>query len=611
MVPVPATLRNGFHPEDGLENRANRENAAEDDLVTAAGPSFLLVSAAAQLPMVVSAVEGSVRVGLDLETTGLDPRKDRVRLLSLAVDTSEPGETFTYLLDVFQLDPRPLFEALAGVELVIHNAAFDLQFLARLGFVPGKVTDTLLLSQVLDGPHGGKGYHTLAGCVRRHLEQELSKDLQRSDWSGTLTAEQLAYAAGDAQVLRPLAAALEAKVTEAGMRDAAALELRALPAVVWTSGSGVGFDAGSWRTLAHEAAADAERLAKELDRAAPRPSQPDLLGGGWNWDSPEQVKQVFGALGVELASTDDDALAACPHPLAATVREYRSAGKRASTYGEGWVKGALAGDRLFAEWRQIGCITGRMAARSPNLQNLPGDVRYRRCFLAPPGRVLVKADYSQIELRIAAKMSGDRAMLGAYARGLDLHTLTARKMLGRDEVTPAERKLAKPVNFGLIYGLSARGLRAKAKAEYGLDLTAEQAEGYRQAFFAAYPGIARWHQQVRRARATETRTLTGRRAAVKADDFPGKKVNYMVQGTGGDGIKLALALLRERREQAPGAFPVLAVHDEIVVEAPADQADTVAAWLKQAMLDGMTGLLAPVPVEVEVQIGRTWGGDAV
>src|SRR5262249_39811331 len=161
-------------------------------------------------------------------------------------------------------------------------------------------------------------------------------------------------------------------------------------------------------------------------------------------------------------------------------------------------------------------------------------------------------------LRIAAKMSGDAAMLDAYARGLDLHTLTARKMLGREEVTPGERKLAKPVNFGLIYGLSARGLRAKAKAEDGLDLTAEQADGYRQAFFAAYPGIARWHNQVRRQRATETRTLTGRRAAVQADDFPGKKVNYRVQGTGGDGIKLALALLWERREQVPGAFPVLA-----------------------------------------------------
>jgi DNA polymerase I len=106
-----------------------------------------------------------------------------------------------------------------------------------------------------------------------------------------------------------------------------------------------------------------------------------------------------------------------------------------------------------------------MSSSSPNLQNLPGDERYRRCFRAPAGRVLIRADYSQIELRIAARISGDKALLDAYARGLDVHTLTARSMTGKQDVTPAERKLAKPVNFGLIYGLSAGTLRRKALAE--------------------------------------------------------------------------------------------------------------------------------------------------
>src|SRR5262249_17863638 len=149
---------------------------------------------------------------------------------------------------------------------------------------------------------------------------------------------------------------------------------------------------------------------------------------------------------------------------------HRTASKLSSTYGPTWYAKGLYDARLSTDWKQIGCITGRMAAASPNMQNLPAHERYRRCFRAPDGRVLLRADYSQIELRIAAKVTGDEAMLDAYATGQDLHTLTARQMTGKAEVTKAERNMAKPVNFGLIYGLSAGSLMRKAKAEYGLDL---------------------------------------------------------------------------------------------------------------------------------------------
>jgi DNA polymerase-1 len=182
-------------------------------------------------------------------------------------------------------------------------------------------------------------------------------------------------------------------------------------------------------------------------------------------------------------------------------------------------------------------------------------------------------------------------------------------MTGKEQVTKAERQLAKPVNFGLIYGLGANSLRRKAQADYGLDLSPGDAERYRAAFFRTYPGIARWHQQIRRDRATEVRTLAGRRVKVEANGFYGGKANYAVQGSGGDGLKLALALLWERRHEAPGAFPVAVVHDEIVVECEADQAGAAGAWLRQAMLDGMQPLIDPVPVEVEVKASRTWGGD--
>jgi DNA polymerase-1 len=218
----------------------------------------------------------------------------------------------------------------------------------------------------------------------------------------------------------------------------------------------------------------------------------------------------------------------------------------------------------------------------------------------------VKADYSQIELRIAAKITTDTAMLAAYLDGLDLHTLTAQRVLGLTEVTPEQRQLAKAVNFGLLYGMGARGFRLYAKGQYGLDLTEEQAGRYREAFFQAYPRLKRWHRSTPN-NPIATRTLAGRRR-LDVKRFT-EKLNTPVQGTGADGLKAGLALLWERREQIPGAFPVLVVHDEIVIECDDDQAEAAGDWLKAAMIDGMEPLIAPVSVGVDVKVGRTWGGN--
>jgi DNA polymerase-1 len=556
----------------------------------------------------LAACDRSERVALDTETTGLAAHRDRARLLQLAPDR----EPTVYLLDLFALPGEalaPLWAVLAGKRLVGHNLRFDLGMLAGLGFEPGDVSDTMLLSLLLHGPRQGKGFHGLERVAERELGRALPKDLQRSDWSEALSAGQLEYAARDAAVLLPLYSRLAGQVRAAGMARVAQLEMRCLPALAWLAGKCAPFDRAAWEALAEEAERAAADLGRQLDEQAPRRDGFLFSRDAWNWDSPGQVREAFAALGIDLEGTDDDALGAVDHPLAALVRRYRAAGKLASTYGLEWLAHVAADGRVYADWKQIGCITGRMASAKPNLQNLPGDSRYRACFRAPEGRVLVKCDYSQIELRLAAKVTGDRAMLDAYARGEDLHTLTARRMLGKAEVTAGERKLAKPVNFGLIYGLSAGSLRRKAKAEYGVDLSPEEAERYRRAFFAGYPGIAAWHRRLRRETAPVVRTLAGRRCRLPERHFYGTRANYTVQGTGGDGLKAALALLWERRGQCPGAFPVLIVHDEIVVEADAGHADAAAAWLKQAMLDGMAPLLDPVPVEVEVRVARTWGGD--
>jgi DNA polymerase-1 len=562
-------------------------------------PRFWLVTDANMLQTAVWAVDESTHIGVDVETTGLNPRRDRVRLLSLATERG------VYVVDVFQVHPRLLWDVLASRVLIGHNLAFDLAFLAGLEFEPGAVRDTLLLSQLLHA--GTSERHRLQDCALRELGRHLDKDLQKSDWSAVLTQEQLAYAAADVDVLVPLYRALDAKVKAAGLADVAEIERRCLPAMVWLSRAGVAFDVEAWNTLAVEADAEAHRLAAQLDAVAPAAQQPGLFGS-WSWDSPVQVKAALAAVGCVVESTDDDHLAAIDHPLAALLRNYRGARKRCTTYGKDWTKHVAADGQVYASWRQLGAAPGRMSCSAPNLQQLPRDAAYRRCFRAPPGRVLVKADYSQIELRIAAKVSGDKAMLAAYRAGEDLHTLTARLLLGREEVSKEDRQIAKSANFGLLYGMGPKGYRAYARSTYGVDMSQEQAQAYRAAFFKAYPGLQAWHRRIGRTRDTaiETRTLTGRRrlGVVRFTD----KLNTPVQGTGADGFKLALALLWERRGDMPDAFPVLAVHDEIVVECDQDQAETAGRWLRQAMLDAMTPLLDPVPVEVELTTAPTWGG---
>jgi DNA polymerase I len=269
--------------------------------------------------------------------------------------------------------------------------------------------------------------------------------------------------------------------------------------------------------------------------------------------------------------------------------------------------------RIYASWRQLRAATGRMACDHPNLQNIPRSGPLRSYIRAPEGRLFVIADYSQIELRIAAKISGDKEMLSAYAEGRDLHALTAQNLAGRNEVSNDNRKLAKAVNFGLLYGMGAKGLQAYALKSYGVEMTLEEAVLYRRRFFRTYPDLKRWHDNERRAwlrGGTETWTLSGRRRMYvqRLTDH----LNSPVQGTAADGLKLALTLLWEHRDECLGAMPILVCHDEVIVECDAEQAADAKAWLEKAMIGGMEVVLngtdeVHVPVEVESRIARSWG----
>jgi DNA polymerase I-like protein with 3'-5' exonuclease and polymerase domains len=546
-------------------------------------------------------------VGIDTETTGLYPARDRVRLLQISLGTD------VCLIDLFAFaEPAaaltPLFTALAEKEVVGHNIiAFDLPFLARLGFAPTRVFDTAIASRVVYA--GENTDHDLGTVVRRELDQELNKDQQDSDWkSPTLTQAQLAYAAADVGVLLPLTTAIRAKASQRKLEAVLNLEMRCGVPVARMAAQGVAFDTQPWLALADAAAARTEARAVEMNSLVPNPN---CLPGmsGWNWDSnTADVPAAFASVGLTLADTKEETLAGIDHPLARALLGYRSCTKKAGTYGRAWVTEHVTDGRVYATWNQCQAKTGRMSCSCPNLQQIPRSPEYRRCFIARPGYVLVKCDFSQIELRIAAKVTNDKRMLEAYRAGEDLHTLTAARFLGvdRSAVTKEARQMAKPVNFGAIYGLGPRSLRLKAKAEYGKDMTEDQAKGFLNAFFAEFPGVRAWHNSIKRQRATEVWTLGGRRVAVDADQFYGAKANYIVQGTGGDGLKRALVLVWERRAECPHAEVVLAVHDEIVLEVPEAGAEQAREWLGRCMVEAMTPLIEPVPVDVVVKSGTTW-----
>jgi DNA polymerase I-like protein with 3'-5' exonuclease and polymerase domains len=593
-------------------------------------PAYTLITDPAGFGAVVAAVEDSGGpVAVDCETTGLNPLSDEVRLLQVATERG------VFIVDLFALPDHDapvladLFDVLGRVEVVGHNAQFDLRFLARHGFTPDRVFDTMLASRTFHAgdrdENGARLKHGLEDVAARELGRTLDMAEQESDWSRpTLSPGQYAYAAADAEVLLPLAEALKSTLAAADLTDTAELEMRALPGVAWAAP--VTVDVAAWSAIAATAEAEVTRLADEMTTLAP--NRGDLFQSR-NCSSVEQVKVAFAALGIALGSTADDALAAIDHPLAAKLRDYRAATKRTGTYGKGWLRKHAAGGRVMPSWNQLGAESGRMSCSHPNLQNIPRGSEYRRCFVARPGHVLVKADYSQVELRVAAKVADEAVMIEAYRDGRDLHTLTAARITGKAEaeVTKADRQLAKAVNFGLLYGMGWKGLRGYALANYGVTLTDDQARDYRTAFFAAYPGLAAWHRRTRdritrlgRAFKTvhDVRTVTHRRRRTLPHfkkNAEGKlypnvtdAVNTPVQGTAADGLKIAVALLWERRVEALGAVPVIFCHDEIVVEAPEGEAANPREWLRCCMTEALAPLIDPVPVEVEVTVGRTWGG---
>ena len=613
--------------------KAAEVEAGLDPSLAAAG-EYETISTPQQLQGWLDALRAAGRFALDTETDSLDPMRARLIGLSFA---AEPGKAaylplgHDYPGAPAQLD---LAEALAMVRPLLEDAAvakvgqhgkYDLHVLRRHGIeVRGYRDDTMLESFVLNST---ASRHDMDSLARRYLgyetvkyEDVAGKGARKIPFSQVAIDDATRYAAEDADVTLRLHGALAPQLAaepalEQVYRE---IEMPLVAVLARVEANGVHIDADELRRQSAD-------LSKRMLAAQQKATE--LAGRSFNLDSPKQLQAVlFDELKLPALlktpkgqpSTNEEALEAIAdqHELPRTILEYRGLAKLRSTYTDKLPEMVNPDTgRLHTSYHQSGAATGRLSSSDPNLQNIPirseDGRRIRRAFVAPPGRVLLACDYSQIELRIMAHLSEDAGLLRAFAAGADIHRATAAEVFGRplEEVTTNERRAAKAINFGLMYGMSAFGLARNLGIDRG------QAQDYVALYFSRYPGVRDFMERMR-SQARErgyVETLFGRRLYL--NDINARNqglragaeraaINAPMQGTAADIIKRAMVSVDQwlagHRERA---LMILQVHDELVFEADADFIDTLRGEVVRRMAAAAE---LKVPLVVDAGIGANW-----
>ncbi|HET8733037.1 MAG TPA: DNA polymerase I, partial [Anaeromyxobacteraceae bacterium] len=584
---------------------------------------------AAALRAAAAALAGAQALGLLVVGAGEAPRTDPVVGLALAgggrafylpLGHRYLGAPAAPAAEEVRAALGPLLAGPAPVHA--HDRKGAMHALARLGLelaAPGE--DTGLLSRLLVPT---RREHALGDVARERCRVELPPEPgvgERKGGPGKEGAEVervAAWAAPAAAALPDLAAALLEAAGRAGLgRLYREVERPLVPVLRDMERDGIAVDKDAMAAMSAEFGAAMEDLEARMTAAA---------GHAFNVASTRELARVlFEELGLPVVkklktgpSTDVEVLErlAEQHPLPRLVLEHRSLSKLKGTYVDALPLLVDPADgRLHTTFHQAGAATGRLSSTDPNLQNIPVRTelsrRIRAAFVAPEGRRLVSADYSQIELRILAHYSGDPALLESFRTGEDVHTRTAAETYGvaPGEVTPEMRRVAKMLNFGIAYGLSAFGLSQR------LDLPPKEGQAIIDRYFARYAGVKRWLGEIVASarRDGEVRTLFGRvrpmpeisaRNPALRQGAERTAINTPIQGTAADLVKIAMlrvhaALARERLD----ARLLLQVHDELVVEAAERAVEPAAALLKREM-EAVEGL--SVPLVVEVGHGRSW-----
>ena len=564
------------------------------------------------------------------ETAGLDPHRAAIRLVQLY-----GGGDRVAVIDLLRLGERYAKSFLHRLEcrrLVAHNAAFELAFLAHNGIEPSEMHCTMQAARLLDGPGGTK----LAEVAERRLGVTIEKTLQTSDWSAPhLTLAQLEYAAADAVVTWHLAGNVLPRLAETA--PAYAIQLASLPAAVRMELRGFCLDVAGYEHLLAQLETEYETAKADYLAACRDIGRADLAARGVPQTPAEKIALLEALLSSEelaawvrtpkagsLSTRRPELRRAAHYPPIAALSRLGVLAKQLTTFGPTLAaKVSPVTRRIHAHYGIAATTSGRATCSQPNLQQIPRDKRFRALFAAATSYRLVVADYSSMELRAAAEISGDARMREAFARGLDLHKLTATKAIGKavDDVTEEERNAAKGVNFGAAYGMGASGLMKKTWEDYSVVLSLAEATAWLDGFAAEYPTFSRWCREhagccVERGRIVIGKDATSGQGRIYRLSWlpPGKSAytracNLPIQGVCADISMLALAAIDQALFEAGiEGGPVAWLHDEIVLEVPEADAERAADLLQKAMTDAFAETFPGAPLRdlVKAHIGADW-----
>ncbi|RMG99286.1 MAG: DNA polymerase I [Chloroflexi bacterium] len=609
-----------------------------------------------QLNDLVAKLNQAPMISFDVETTSLNKMEAKIVGICLAIEPpigyyipvghlADPAQATDGQMSLFASEPRlaenqlPLQTVLdalrdpltnPNIPKVAHNAKYDYTVLAQAGLRVTPITfDTMIAEWLTDPATKYKGLKDLVlyrlQIEMTDIEQLIGKGKNQKSFAEVPIEEAAPYGAADADMTLRLVEPLQAEIKAKQQEKILALEMPLIPVLSEMERAGIGIDLDFFRQMSQDLAARLQALESRIY---------EIAGVEFNINSTQQLSDVlFKRLdlpreGLKKTKSGFYSTAASVleslKPLDKTgiidaLLEYRELTKLKSTYVDALPQmvNPKTG-RIHTSFNQTGAVTGRIASNSPNLQNIPirSEVgqQIRRGFVARPGWVFLAADYSQVELRILAHISQDEALLEAFRQDQDIHRTTAAAVynIPLDQVTYNQRRFAKAVNFGLIYGMGPYRLARDS------ELTLAEAENYIKEYFARFPGIQRYLEDTKRKVREQgyVETLLGRRRYFPVFQSGGGRqnqqiiaraereaVNHPIQGTAADIIKIAMLRLHEALREGFRAQMLLQVHDELLLEVPEDEVDVIRPLVVEIM-SGAYEL--DVPLKVEASVGRNW-----
>ena len=614
-----------------------REEKVEEKKPTGIESQTIIVDNEQALTDLVKVLTKAKAIAFDTETTSTNHM--RAELVGIALSV-EPGKGY-YIPTGHdpklgeQLSIKEVIEALRGpmtdpkIPKVGHNLSFDYVVLARLGLeVVPLAFDSMVAEWVRDSSSRNLGLKSLAwvrlNVQMTEIEELLGTGRKQISMAQVPIEKAGPYAVADAEVVLRLKPLLESRIKEVKAEKLfEEMEMPLVPVLAKMEMSGISLDIDFLHKMSQELDQDLAQIAQQVYQQ---------VGEEFNLNSPQQLSHaLFDQLkiprpdGVRKTaggsfSTAADVLDSMrdAHPVVAWILDYRELAKLKSTYVDALpLEVNPQTGRVHTSYNQAGTVTGRIASSEPNLQNIPIRTelgrKVRQAFIAAPGHLLLGVDYSQVELRIVAHIADDEAMLKAFRDGQDIHTTTAAAILGIQaaKVTAEQRRNAKAVNFGLIYGMSPFGLTRSS------DLTLAEAEDFVKAYFNQFPGVRAYIENTKK-QATKNgyiETLLGRRRY-----FPGLKdgtnyilrsrleresINSPIQGSAADIMKLAMLRVDAALSKAKlKGHMLLQVHDELVIEVPEAELEKSAKIVSQEMVSAYE---LKVPLVTEVKWGKNWG----